>query len=125
MKTIGWFMKTMEMINIGTTKLHSKLRTDARAIVFALIIAFFAGLFPDVISHGIVLPERTGHAELAIIGIFFIISGSCWHWFSRSLYRRHPIANEGTVALVKMMKCKHYNKAIPIYICYKCGQCKE
>lgn len=73
----------------------------ARFFIGVIILAFIAGVFPDVISHGIIFTGRTGHTELAIVGLFLVVLSSMWFWFSWSLVRRYGNVANGTMEVVK------------------------
>ena len=55
-----------------SSRLHHRMRTDARFARNGLILAAVAGVFPDAISHGVILSGRDGHLELLIISALAI-----------------------------------------------------
>lgn len=81
--------------------IHPEMRAHARFIGLGLFLAFCGGVLPDLISHGIILPERDGHLELAVIGAFLIASGLLWSGFSIALLRRFHHVGHGSLEMVE------------------------
>lgn len=81
--------------------LYNRVRNDAWLIFGALCIAFTGGVLPDAVSHGVILPERDGHFELAIIGVFLIAAGLFWLGFSRALLKRFRNVGSGSMEMVE------------------------
>lgn len=83
------------------TDLCHAMRASPRAIICGVGASFAGGIFPDAISHGIILAERTGHHALFIIGISFIAVGLFWLGVSRTLYSRYDIITSRTMEVVE------------------------
>ena len=70
------------------------MRTDARFVRNGLIIAAVAGVFPDAISHGVILAGRDGHIELLIISALGIVAVSSIYIYLWAYSGRYgPIPN--------------------------------
>lgn len=98
------------MINIVFSAIRNAMRGHARDVGFAIVVAFGAGIFPDAISHGVILPGREGHFELAILGLFLIAGGMCWYGLSWALVRRYNTPGGRTMALVDVDTVHNYVK---------------
>ena len=81
-------------------RIHNNLRINARVICSIFIVTFSAGIFPDAISHGIILSERGGHEILAQIGILLILFGIVGIWICHSLHTRFLAYANGILELV-------------------------
>ncbi len=82
-------------------RLYSGMRTDAWFARSCLIAAFAAGVFPDAISHGIILEGRTGHLELLYISAVAIAALSILYIYKWAYSSRYNIAPDGTLELVE------------------------
>ena len=88
--------KPLEGVNIASwipRRLHPRVRTDARFVRNGLIVAAVAGVFPDAISHGVILAGRDGHLELLIIsalGIVAVSSIYIYLWAYSGRYNSAP-----------------------------------
>jgi hypothetical protein len=88
------------MINIGTSALYHTMRVHAWDASFIVIVAAIAGIFPDAISHGIILSGRDGHFELAIIGVFLIACWGYWYGLCWALVRRYGTTGYKSMEMV-------------------------